>query len=180
MHPHRQTSTKHSVLDIITMKPPSPLSLLLFIHLTCAAPIPSLPSDCHRFRVCRDALADISKPGNPPTDQYLAPTDTARAVDAPIPSIIQPVKEPHAPLYTESLVDSTTKLPTEDRDESSRYARLTAPIHGDKHVLSWCRQMSRDAWRHSREYSELLVVSIVILFLIALTAWEAAGRSGRL
>ncbi|KIM96706.1 hypothetical protein OIDMADRAFT_32631 [Oidiodendron maius Zn] len=144
------------------MKSSSPFSILLFVHLITAAPLPSILLDRWRDRSC-------TKPGNTLPDQYLPIWDAPLAVE-----------EAPAPEDIVTLITSAAALRVEDMKESSRYEILVSPTDDDKRVPSWCQQATRQARRASREYSELLVISIVILFLIALTAWEAVWQSSRL
>jgi hypothetical protein len=124
------------------MKPTSPLSLLLFLHLTTSAPIPTkhtstLPTDClHYFSsTCRSLLP--SKPNTPPTTlsnphfpyHQLSPqTDSSvhreqEAVfqNTPItpPKGIRPSRALKGPVplessYLLSLADPATKPPSQD------------------------------------------------------------------
>jgi hypothetical protein len=72
-----------------------------------------------------------------------------------------------------------TALRVEVMKEDMRHDILILPSEDDIRVLSWSQQVGRQAWRNSREYSELLVISIVILFLIVLTAWESVWQSSK-
>ena len=159
--PLRLTLLRTSV-SFIAMKSPSPFSLLLFVHLITAAPLPSILLDRWRDRSC-------TKPGNTLPDQYLPIRDAHLAVE-----------EAPAPEDIVTLITSTAALRVEDMKEDSRYEILISPTDDDERVLSWCQQTSRQARRTSREYSEHLVISIVIFFLIALAAWEAVWQSSRL
>jgi hypothetical protein len=80
-----------------------------------------------------------------------------------------------APKDMPSLI--ATALRVEVMKEDMRHDILISPSEDDIRVLSWSQQVARQAWRNSREYSELLVISIVILFLIVLTAWESVWQS---
>jgi hypothetical protein len=72
-----------------------------------------------------------------------------------------------------------TALRVEVMKEDMRHDILISPSEDDIRVLSWSQQVGRQAWMNSREYSELLVISIVILFLIILTAWESVWQSSK-
>jgi hypothetical protein len=72
-----------------------------------------------------------------------------------------------------------TALRVEVMKEDMRHDILILPSEDDIRVLSWSQQVGRQAWRNSRECSELLVISIVILFLIVLTAWESVWQSSK-
>ena len=79
--PLRLTLLRTSV-SFIAMKSPSPFSLLLFVHLITAAPLPSILLDRWRDRSC-------TKPGNTLPDQYLPIRDAPLAVEeAPAPEDI--------------------------------------------------------------------------------------------
>jgi hypothetical protein len=73
-----------------------------------------------------------------------------------------------------------TALRVEVMKEDMRHDILVSPSEDDIRVLSWSQQVGQQAWRNSREYSELLVISIVILFLVILTAWESVWQSSKL
>jgi hypothetical protein len=70
---------------------------------------------------------------------------------------------------TKTLVDATGQY------RGRGPARLTFQANGDVCALSCYEQMKRFSIIDSREYSELLVVGIVVLSILALVAWEAVG-----
>jgi hypothetical protein len=211
------------------MKPSSPLSLLLFIHLISASPIPRLSLACQLLRSCEPAISDIPKPANPPitfSDPLFLPHQLSSGPEEEIPRLKEPVKEPLTPskdspskiLYPsastngESLPysaaqdlsrnlirfssgeDRSSSLPTDLLEEGPRETYQALPsrwIKGENYQrgrlirhgncgavkFSWNEEMKLFyPMTGPREYSELLVVSIVILFLMALMVWEAVGR----
>jgi hypothetical protein len=210
------------------MKPSSPLSLLLFIHVISASPIPRLSSDCRLLRSCEPALSDIPKPANPPirfSDPHFPPHHSS-GPEEEIPHLKEPVKEPLIPskdssskiLYPspstngESLPDvaaqdllrkpirfssgedrsSSVPMDLLEEDPGDTYGALPSRRiqggnsqrgrlirHGNCGAVrfSWNQQMKLFyPMLGPREYSELLVVSIVVLFLVALMVWEAVER----
>jgi hypothetical protein len=98
------------------------------------------------------------------------------------------------PIRSSSGEDRSTSLPMNLLEEDSGETYGTLPsrrtrgensqrgqliLHGNCGALtfSWNEQMKLFyPMTGPREYSELLVVSVVILFLLALMAWEAVGR----
>lgn len=174
------------------MKPSSHLSLLLFLHLTSAAPIPGLSSDCRRLRTCRDALSDDSKANNPAADQYLPPLHLPSAFDEATPPFKEPAQvsvittEEDSSLESlgsststssESIVYGTAHYPVQVWRKGNQYDALNSPGNGNGRGFSWCERMRQITQIGSRQYSELLIVSIVVFFLVALMAWETVGRS---
>lgn len=113
--------------------------------------------------------------GNVAPDQYIPSGGEGASVDAPDTTELD--QDVATPKDIASLI--ATAIRVEGMKENSRHDILISPSDDDMRVLSWCQQMSRQAWRNSREYSELLVIGIVILFLLALTAWESAWQSSR-
>jgi hypothetical protein len=204
------------------MKPSSPISLLLFIHLTSAAPIPSISSECQLSSSCQHNLLDNPTLGNRPRrflDPYflrpqlsseVATPRLKELVDEPLASpaenpssklssfspsqpgeqLVQPATQDLAqkPLRSSSgeNVPSTTSLevPVDPVKDWQKSLLTDEPSEENKQtsrpgvVFSLSEQVKRlYPWIGSREYSDLLVVGIVVLFLLALIAWEAVGRS---
>lgn len=169
-------------LSIVTMKPSSPLSLLLFIHLASAAPIPTLSSECLRLSQCRDALANDPRAGIPPTDQDLASLGHPSVYEESLPQAKEPAEELLTPPEVDATshgVRSTAQDAAKNCWKNSKLSRIGYPTNDDAHARVWCQQMKHFSWKGSLECSVLLVpiASIVLFFLVALIAWEAVGRS---
>jgi hypothetical protein len=77
----------------------------------------------------------------------------------------------------ESIVYATAQYPVRDWRKGNQQDALISPVNGNGRGFSWCERMRQLTWIGSRQYSELLIVSIVVFFLLALIAWEAVGRS---
>lgn len=108
-------------------------------------------------------------------DQYIS---RGKAASINEPHTIKQVHGSVAPKDMPSLI--ATALRVEVMKEDMRHDILVSPSEDDIRVLSWSQQVGQQAWRNSREYSELLVISIVILFLVILTAWESVWQSSKL
>jgi len=78
---------------------------------------------------------------------------------------------------SESIVYATAQYPVRDWRKGNQQDALISPANGNGRGFSWCERMRQLTWIGSRQYSELLIVSIVVFFLLALITWEAVGRS---
>jgi hypothetical protein len=212
-----------------TMKPTSPLSLLLFLHLVSAIPIPTrhsfTPSDC-QYSSCAPSLRTafiLSKPNTPPTklsephfpSHQLSSKkildeiydNTPRTPPKTItPTAALSAKHPLSSSYLLSLAnalhpDTTTPLPSkptselpnlrkEDaqrywaslRDKAASQAGVTVvELQAPSHTIKLCghgqeQYLKIQGAYLAREYSDLMVVGIVVLFLAVVVAMEACER----
>lgn len=212
-------------IGISTMKASSPLSLLLFIHLTSGTPIRTISSECQLSSSCQHDILDNPTHGHRPRrflDPYFLRPQVSPEVATPRLNelgnepLASPVETPSSKLSSFTLsqpeeqlahpgthdlaqkslrsrsgetVPSTTSLeiPEDPMQDWQIFPFTNEPSEENKQtpysgvVFSLSRQVRRlYPWIGSREYSDLLVVSIVVFFLVALVAWEAVGRSNGL
>jgi len=216
------------------MKPTSPLSLLLFLHLVSAIPIPTrdsvYPSDC-RYGSCAPSLRTaliLTKPNTPPTklsephfpSHQLSSSkqildeiydNTPRTPPKTItPTAALSAKYPLTSSYLLSLVtpsqpDTTTPLPSKPTSElpnlrkedaqrywaslrekaASRSGITVVELQAPSHTIKLCghgqeQYLKIQGAYLAREYSDLMVVGIVVLFLAVVVAMEASERAGDL
>ena len=220
------------------MKPTSPLSLLLFLSLTTAAPLPprsKLHKDCLDETSCQAWLRESFSPKSaqtPPTrippsphfpDHQLIPTasspESHRKVEeafnnAPlaspktIPETValsasRPLhtsyllsishslsKTPSSAPYLDTSTSSSDALPSkptsalpELREEDTLRYWATIPNHSEEKQEEGRDRTYTGTIRPivmAREYSDLLVVAIVVLFLAAVVVMEAVEYLGDL
>lgn len=166
------------------MRPSSPLSLLLFIHLISATPVPNLRPDCQTSGTCRNEHTDNLKQRSSYPDLPVAALNSAFYKSSPQEQ--KPVKDLISAMDSspktisssdatsvETVVFTVTQYPR--KDWKTTYQQESLP-DDSMHALPW----TRVSWKDTRQDSDLLVVGIVVLFIIALIAWEAVGRLERL
>lgn len=223
----RKVPRKHSYhSQPPNMKPTSPLSLFLFLHLVSAIPIPTrhsfTPSDCH-YGSCIPALRTaliLSNPNTPPTKlsephfpshqlsskQILDEIydNTPRTPPKTIfPTKALSAKHPLSSSYLLSLAnpapDTTTPLPSKPTSElpnlrkedaqrywaSSQAGITVVEVSAPSHTIKLCghgqgQYLKIQGAYLAREYSDLIVVGIVVLFLAVVVAMEACERVGDL
>jgi len=204
------------------MKPTSPFSLFLFLHLVSAIPIPIrhsfTPSDCH-YGSCiptlRTALI-LSKPNTPPTklsEPHFPSHQLSKQIIDEIydntprtpPKAVSPTKalsatHPLSSSYLLSLAnpDTTTALPSKPtsdlpnlrEEDAQRYWASQAGIkvvelQAPSHTIKLCghrqdQYLKIQGAYLAREYSDFMVVGIVVLFLAIVVAMEVYERFGDL
>ncbi|KAG9234084.1 hypothetical protein BJ875DRAFT_510668 [Amylocarpus encephaloides] len=220
-----------------TMKPTSPLSLLLFIRLATPAPI-AIPhriltssSSCTgSFDTFREILVNVATPPTNPTNPlFPAPQLASDSLDiliddrptAPIrvsPSTALKSEWPPTSAFLLSLTNPTqtsqdevdgvipalpsrptNDLPALRKKDARRYwatrnSRRDKNVHSNLHIAGRitkmsCRNVDNEGVSESytvrirtshviREYSDVLVVAIVLLFLVIVVGVEAVEKCG--
>ncbi|KAE9370949.1 hypothetical protein N431DRAFT_43630 [Stipitochalara longipes BDJ] len=205
------------------MKPTSPLSLLFFLQLASALPLPTkelILYDC-RHSTCHT----LSKPNTPPTKltlsephfpshQLSSPSDLLNevfdnSVRTPSPKtppsralssshplsssyLLSLSQAPSQPATTSALPSKpTSELPNLRKEDAQRYwasqsSEGSAIVDfAPSRAIKLCGH-GRDQYLKiqgaylARQYSDLIVVGIVVLFLAVVVALEACERCGDL
>lgn len=172
------------------MRPSSPLSLLLFIRLISATPVPDLRSDCQTLGTCRYDATESVKPRISLPDETLPAVRASAFINernalARAPPVEEPVSAREidsAPKtissgdasYVETVVFPAAQYPSSDGKTANQQEAQAddSELAPSRKKVSWTSR--------SREDSELLVVGIVVLFVVALVAWETVGTLDRL
>jgi hypothetical protein len=217
----------------LNMKPASPLSLLLFLHLVSAIPIPIknvlFATDCH-YSSCAPSLRTaiiLAKPNTPPTTltephfpshqlsskQLIEETydnaprtppkqiSASKALSASHPlsssyllSLANPASPPHPDATSHLPSKPTSELPNLRKEDAQRYwassrekadSSITLVEIQASQAIKLCGHEQDQYLRIqgaylAREYSDLMVVGIVVLFLAVVVALEACERLGDL
>lgn len=222
------------------MKPTSPLSLLLFLSLTTALPLPStskLPKDCLHYTTCQPWLREIFDSSLPPKNDHTPATrlpsphfpshqlnppssspEAHREVEeeafnnAPLsppttlpPTLALAASRPLHSSYLLSLSNSALNNPPQGEPQSTSTEALPSKptsalpeLRVEDTLRYWATiptvsVKKEDSPRPcsgnlraakpivmAREYSDLLVVGIVVLFLAAVVVMEAVEYCGDL
>lgn len=160
-------------ITFITMKPSSPLSLLFFICLAASAPVPDVQRDCHGDEDC--GVTIIRKTTTIPAGAYVPSAHAPTARSESVPSVSDDADE----LNVQMLI-AAAKTRVDDATEKSPVHTLSLPPRERAQLLEWYRQVQEQARRNARDYSELLVISLIVFVLAALSAWEAVWQSARM
>lgn len=176
------------------MKPSSPLSLLLFIHLTSASPLPSLSLECQSFRFCESILSQRVRRDYPSSDPYSSTAPIFSNPEAPLPPLKEQLKESLTPpnedassQYFNSNSRRTAELPADPWTARSAVTleSANAPegdqqgdvVEEDAYGFSWCdKTKPLCVWQGAAAYSEFFVVSIVVIFVLVVLVCEGVGR----
>lgn len=152
------------------MRPSLLLSLLLFIRLISTTPISGFPLDHRCFTSCRDGHIARPKPRNSSSDQDLPLINTYLSSVASTPQAKGIVEE----LVSSQYRDSSSQIVS---SSESTYTQSVIYVTAQYPGQDWNKSSQEDSQvnRITNGYSERLVVSIVILFLIVLIAWETLG-----
>ncbi|KIM96953.1 hypothetical protein OIDMADRAFT_58501 [Oidiodendron maius Zn] len=179
------------------MKPSSPLSLLLFIHLTSASPLPSLSLECQRFRSCDSILSQRVRRDHPSSDPYSSTAPIFSNPEGLLPPLKEQLKESLTPpnedassKYLNSNSRRTAELPADpwtarsaNTPESAntpagdQQGEVISETEEDAYSFSWCdKTKPLCVWQGAAAYSELFVVSIVVIFVLVVLVCEGVGR----
>jgi len=206
------------------MKPTSPLSLLFFLQLASALPLPTkelVLYDC-RHSTCHS----LSNPNTPPTKltlsephfpshQLSSPSDLlheifdnsvrtpspktppSRALSSQHPlssSYLLSLSQTSKPASTSALPSKpTSELPNLRKEDAQRYWASQSSSGEGSAIVDFAPSQAIKLCGHgrdqylkiqgaylARQYSDLIVVGIVVLFLAVVVALEACERCGDL